>query len=125
MQMKTRVATVLVLLSLCFSAAIEAADVTGRWAVTITASDGKIKGEASLNQTGDKVTGQIGPVTDATIPVAGTLTKQKLTLKTHPQPGRTAAFESCELTVGNQKMVGTIRGGDVGRGTIEFVRIKP
>jgi len=53
------------------------------------------------------------------------LTAQKLTLKTNPQPGRTAAFDSCELTVGNQKMVGTVRGGDAGRGTIEFVRIKP
>jgi hypothetical protein len=109
---------------LCFTAAIAAVDVTGRWAVTITTADGKITGRASLTQTGDKVTGQIGPAEDATIPIEGILTAQKLTLKTHPQPGRTSAFDSCELTVGDQKMVGTIRGGDLGKGTIEFARIK-
>jgi hypothetical protein len=48
-----------------------------------------------------------------------------LTLQTKPQPGRTAAFDSCDLTVGDEKMVGTIHGGDVGKGTIEFVRITP
>jgi hypothetical protein len=110
---------------LCVSAAIAAADVTGSWAVTITAANGKITGRASLTQTGDKVTGQIGPSEDATIPIEGVLTGHKLTLTTHPQPGRTSAFESCELTVDDQKMEGTIRGGDVGKGTIEFVRIKP
>jgi hypothetical protein len=123
--MTTRLVIVPAFVLLCFSAAIEAADVTGQWAVTITTADGKITGKASLKQTGDKVTGQIGPSEDATIPIEGVLTAQKLTLKTNPQPGRTAAFDSCELTVGDQKMVGTIRGGDVGRGTIEFVRIKP
>lgn len=111
--------------TLCCSAAIAAADVTGQWAVTITSADGKITGRASLTQTGDKVTGQIGPAEDATIPIEGVLTAQKLTLKTRPQRGRTAAFDTCELTVGDQKMVGSIRGGDVGKGTIEFVRIKP
>jgi hypothetical protein len=48
-----------------------------------------------------------------------------LTLKTNPQRGRTAAFERCELTVGDDKMVGTVEGGDVGSGRIEFVRMKP
>ena len=123
--MTTRLVIVSAVVLLCFSAAIEAASVTGQWAVTITTADGKITGKASLKQTGDKVIGQIGPSTDATIPIEGVLTKQKLTLKTNPRPGRTAAFDSCELTVSNQKMVGTIQGGDVGRGTIEFVRIKP
>jgi hypothetical protein len=85
----------------------------------------KITGKAALKQTGDKVTGQIGPSGDATIPIEGLLAGDKLTLKTHPQPGRTAAFGSCELTVGDEKMIGTIKGGDVGEGTIEFVRIKP
>jgi len=123
--MTTRFWMVSAFVMLCFSAAIAAGDVTGPWAVTITTADGKITGRASLTQTGDNVTGQIGPSEDATIPIAGVLTAQKLTLKTHPQPGRTAAFDSCELTVGDQKMVGTIQGGDVGKGTIEFVRIKP
>ena len=123
--MTARLVIVPAFVMLCFSAAIEAANVTGHWAVTITTADGKITGKASLTQTGDKVIGQIGPSEDATIPIEGVLTAQKLTLKTNPQPGRTAAFDRCELTVGDQKMVGTIRGGDVGKGTIEFVRIKP
>ena len=113
------------LLMLCASAATEAADVTGNWAVTITTADGKITGEARLTLTGDKVTGQIGPSGDATIPIEGVLTARTLTLKTNPRAGRTAAFDSCELTVDDEKMIGTIRGGDAGKGTIEFVRVKP
>jgi hypothetical protein len=123
--MRTRLVIVPAFVVLCFAAALAAADVTGAWAVTITTADGKITGKAVLKQAGDRVTGQIGPSEDATIPVEGVLTAKKLTLKTDPRPGRTAAFESCELTVGDQKMEGTIRGGDAGRGTIEFVRIKP
>jgi len=123
--MTTRFLIVAAFVTLLGSAAITAAQVTGTWAVSITSADGKMTGRASLTQTGDKVTGQIGPAEDATIPIEGVLTAEKLTLKTHPQPGRTAAFDSCELTVGDEKMVGTIRGGDVGKGTIEFVRIKP
>ena len=107
------------------SAPTEAADVTGQWAVTITTADGTITGTAVLKQTGDKVTGEIGPRADATIPIQGVLTESKLILKTNPRPGRTAAFETCDLTVGDEKMVGTIHGGDAGKGTIEFLRAKP
>ena len=81
-------------------------------------------GEASLKQAGEKVTGQIGPSGDATIPIEGILAADKLTLKTRPQRGRSAAFDSCELTVGDEKMAGTIQGGDPGKGAIEFVRRK-
>ena len=109
-------------LMLCFSAATEAADVTGDWTVTITTADGKITGKAALKQTDDKVTGQIGPSSDATISIEGVLTANKLTLKTKPRPGRTAAFDSCEPIVGDENMSGTIQGGDAGKGTIEFVR---
>lgn len=123
--MTTRLVTIGAFLLLCAWAAIAAADVTGNWAVTITTADGKITGKAILKLTGDKVTGQIGPNEDATIPIEGVLTVDKLTLKTRPQPGRTAAFDSCELTVGDEKLAGTIQGGDAGKGTIEFVRIKP
>lgn len=122
--MTTRRVIIAAFLMLCFSSATEAADVTGNWTVTITTADGKITGKASLKQTGDKVTGQIGPSDDATILIEGVLTAQRLTLKTNPRPGRTAAFESCELTVGDERMVGTIQGGDAGKGTIEFVRTK-
>jgi len=123
--MTTRLVIAAALLMLSASAAIEAADVTGSWAVTITTADAKIAGKASLKLTGDKVTGQIGPTGDATIQIDGVLTARKLTLKTHPRPGRTAAFDSCEVTVGDEKMIGTIQGGDAGKGTIEFVRVKP
>jgi len=122
--MTTRLVIVTALLMLCFSGPTEAADVTETWAVTITTADGKITGTASLKQTGDKVTGEIGPSGDATIAIQGVLTANKLTLKTNPRPGRTAAFETCELTVGDEKMVGSIQGGDAGKGTIEFVRTK-
>jgi hypothetical protein len=120
-----RFPAIIALLMLCVAAAAEAADVSGTWVVTITTADGKITGKASLEQAGDKVTGQIGPSQDPTIPVEGVLAGATLTLKTHPRPGRTAAFESCELKVSDEKMVGTIQGGDVGKGTIEFVRTKP
>jgi len=123
--MTTRLVTIAVLLMLSAATGIAAPDVTGNWGVTITTAEGTITGKASLKQTGDKVTGQIGPSEDATIPVEGVLTARKLTLNTHPQPGRTAAFDSCEVTVANEKMTGTIQGGDVGKGTIEFVRLKP
>jgi len=123
--MMTRLVIITAFVTLSASAATEAADMTGNWAVTITTAGGKITGKASLKLTGDKVTGQIGPSGDATIPIEGVLTAHKLTLKTHPRPGRTAAFDSCELTVGDGKMSGTIQGGDAGKGSIEFVRIKP
>ena len=120
--MTARVGLVAALLMLCSAAGIQAADVSGDWAVTITTDGGTITGKASLVQDGDKVTGQIGPSEDATIPVEGTLSGASLTLTTHPRPGRTAAFARCELTVGDAKMTGTIQGGDAGKGTIEFVR---
>src|SRR5215831_19975443 len=90
------------------------ADVSGAWTVTITTADGKITGEATLEQTGSKVTGHIGPTGDATIAIAGTLEGNTLTLKTSHAPGRTAAFDICELTVADDKMSGTIKGGDAG-----------
>jgi hypothetical protein len=123
--MTTPLVIVTAFLMLCFSASTEAADVTGHWAVTITTADGTITGTASLKQARDKVTGHIGPSSDATIAIQGVLTASKLTLTTHPAPGRTAAFETCELTVSKDKMVGSIQGGDAGKGTIEFVRSKP
>ena len=123
--MTTRLVIVTTFLMLCLAAPTEAADVTGNWAVTITTADGKITGSASLKQSGDKVTGAIGPSADPTISTVGGITANKLTLKTNPRPGRTAAFETCELTVGDDKLVGSIQGGDAGKGTIEFVRTKP
>ena len=96
-----------------------AADVTGSWRVTISTSGGVITGKASLKQTGDVVTGWVGPDENDPIPVNGTLKGNKLTIKTSPQPGRTAAFNKCDLTVNGDKMAGAI---DTNKGRIEFVR---
>lgn len=123
--MTARLTMIAAVVMFCLSAAAEAVDVTGIWDVTITTADAKMTGEASLKQSGDKVTGRIGPAGDVTIPIEGVFAAHRLTLRTRPQTGRTVAFDSCELTVSDQKMAGTIQGGDAGKGTIEFVRRKP
>ena len=99
-----------------------AADVTGSWRVTISTSDGTITGVASFTQVGHKVRGWVGPSASDPIPVSGTIEGDKVTIKTFPQAGRTAAFGKCDLTVNGDKMVGTI---DTDKGSIEFVRTGP
>jgi hypothetical protein len=111
-----------VLLLAPLAAPARAADVAGSWLVTISTSDGTITGKASLKQAGETVTGWVGPDETDPIPVTGILKENKLTLKTSPQPGRTVAFDKCELTVSGGKMAGTI---DTGKGKIEFVRSTP
>jgi hypothetical protein len=106
----------LLLLALLVAPA-RAADVTGSWGVTISTSDGTISGKAALKQTGDTVTGWVGPSENDPIPITGVVKGDKLTIKTHPQPGRTVAFDKCDLTVNGDKMVGTI---DTDKGKIEF-----
>jgi hypothetical protein len=103
-------------------APVRAADVTGDWRVTISTPDGPIMGKASFRQAGHIVTGWVGPSENDPIPVTGTLKGNKLTIKTSPQPGRTAAFDRCNLTVDRDKMAGTI---DTDKGTIEFVKSAP
>ena len=95
------------------------AGVAGDWRVTIVSNEGTITGRASLKIAGHAVTGWVGPSEDDPIPVTGTLSGNTLTLKTHPQPGRTVAFDECKLKVNPGKMTGTI---DTSKGTIEFVR---
>jgi hypothetical protein len=101
---------------------VRAADVTGKWQVTISTSHGTITGKASLKQTGGTVTGWVGPSEDDPIPVSGSVTGSKVTLKTSPQPGRTVAFDRCDLDIKGDRMVGTI---DTDKGKIEFVRSTP
>jgi hypothetical protein len=103
-------------------APLRAADVTGNWRVTISTHEGEITGKASFKQAGQVVTGWVGPSEDDPIPIAGTLQGNKLTIKTSPQPGRTVAFATCDVTVNGDKMAGTI---DTDKGTIEFVRSLP
>ena len=96
-------------------------EVTGAWEVTITKPDGSASGLAILSQDGTKVTGMIGPAETDMMPAEGTVDEDKLTLRTRPRTGRTAAFAKCELTVTRDRMTGTI---DADNGTIEFVRKK-
>jgi hypothetical protein len=96
-----------------------AADVTGTWRITISTSDGTITGKGSLKQTGDAVTGWVGPAENDPIPITGVLNGNKLTIKTLAQPGRTVAFAQCDVTVDGDRMSGTI---DTDKGKIEFVR---
>ena len=123
--MKTR-STVLCLL-LCASAAASAgvADVTGRWSVTISLGGETITGLALLTQTGNTVTGSIGADERNQHPLDGVVTGNRITLTTHPRPGRTVAFDTCEVNMDGEKMSGTIeRKGSSDKGTIEFVRMK-
>lgn len=100
-------------------------DVSGTWRVTISSAGGTIAGMASFKQTGDEVTGWVGPDESNPIPIAGVLNVTRLTIRTLPQPGRTVAFDKCDVTVKAARMVGTIEGGDAHEGTIEFVRKTP
>jgi hypothetical protein len=54
---------VLLVLMCCAWSAVpnSLADVTGRWRVTISSGDDALSGVASLEQSGEKVTGWIGP----------------------------------------------------------------
>jgi len=100
-----------------------APDVTGRWKVTISANGSTLIGVALLKQTGDKVTGSIGVDETNQHPLDGVVTGNRITLTTHPRPGRTVAFAKCELTADGDKMRGTTEGGDLGgKAHIELVR---
>ena len=110
------------LLFVLSAAPAPAADVTGAWRVTISRPDGAISGKAAFRQTGNVVKGWVGPSEDDPIPITGILKGNKLTIKTLPQPGRTVAFDKCDVTVDGDKMVGTI---DTDKGTIEFVKSAP
>jgi hypothetical protein len=103
-----------------------AADVTGRWMVTISLPNETIVGVALLKQTGDKVEGSVGANEQNQHPLDGVVNGNVVTLTTHPRPGRTVAFAKCSLTVEGEKMTGKTEGGDFGdkATSIEFVRPK-
>jgi hypothetical protein len=100
------------------------ADVTGRWRVTISGGGNSIVGVASLEQSGEKVTGWMGPTENDTTPVSGVLKGDTLTLKTHPKPGFVVPFDTCELTVSADRLTGFIQPKDTAKTTIEFVRTR-
>ena len=99
-------------------------NVTGNWQVTISISEGTIMGKGSLSQSGEVVTGLVGPSENDPIPVTGMFKDGKLIIKTMPQPGRTVAFDKVELKVGADIMYGAIENGSHGKGTIKFTRSK-
>jgi len=109
-------------LLLAFSVPLaSAADITGKWDVKIvSASDGELHGVAGFTQNGNHVTGWLGPSESDPIPITLELKGNKLTIWTHPQPGRNVVFGRCDVTVESDKMSGTI---DTDKGTIEFIRI--
>jgi hypothetical protein len=97
------------------------ADLTGSWDVKIVStSDGEVHGVAGFTQTGDRVSGWLGPSESDPIPITVKLEADKLTIWTHPQPGRNVVFAKCEVVVDGDKMTGTI---DSDKGTISFTRI--
>ena len=76
-----------------------------------------------LEQSGETVTGWVGPDEANPITVKGSLDENVRTLRTFPRPGRTVAFDRCQVTVSGDKMTGEIeREGSSDAGTIEFVR---
>jgi hypothetical protein len=117
---------VLLVLMCCTGWAVPSslADVTGRWRVTISSGDNALVGVASLDQSGEKVTGWMGPNDTDTTPVSGTLKGDRLTLKTHPKPGFAVPFDTCELTINADRLTGSIQTRDSGKSTIEFVRTR-
>jgi len=124
--MKGRPVFLCLLLFLSAAANVGAADVTGRWKVTISFGSETITGVALLEQTGDEVTGSIGPDERNQLPLDGVVNGNVVILTTHPRPGRTVAFAKCALTVDGEKMTGTTEGGDFGdkATSIAFVRMK-
>jgi len=123
--MKTRLMFLCLLLFASAAANAGAADVTGRWKVTISLGVETITGVALLKQTGDEVTGSIGADERNQHPLDGVMKGNRITLTTHPRPGRTVAFDKCDLNVDGEKMRGTTeRKRSSDKGTIEFVRMK-
>ncbi|HET9220367.1 MAG TPA: hypothetical protein VFR18_25530 [Terriglobia bacterium] len=114
-------------LLLAVSSAALAADVTGTWQVTITSTgqDGSTRkdtGIAILNQTGNSITGSLGPDAARQNPVTeGMIKDDKVILKFSPRTDRTMTFE---LTINGDKMVGMAErtGGDLQKATVEFVK---
>ena len=122
--MTTRLAVCLMILT-CVAAHMLAADVGGRWKVTITVGGEAVTGLALLNQSGNDITGSIGANEANQHPLDGVMDGNRIVLTTHPRPGRTVAFDKCHLTLDGEKMTGTTEGGDLGqKATIELVRMK-
>jgi hypothetical protein len=73
-----------------------AADANGCWKVTISANGSTVMGVALLKQTGDEIAGSIGVDEQNQHPLDGVVKGNRITLTTHPRPGRTVAFAKCD-----------------------------
>jgi hypothetical protein len=114
------------MLLLSMSFATFAADVTGTWEVTIamTAPDGSLRkdvGLALLKQSGDSITGTIGPDRNRQNPIIeGKIKDDKVTLKIMPDDTLTMTFE---LTASGDKLVGTYeRTGSANKAPVQFIK---
>ncbi len=107
-----------------FAGLTAAADVSGRWRVTISNGDNRIVGVASLEQSGEKVTGWMGPHEGDTTRVSGVMKGDRLTITTHRRPGFAVPFETCELAVSTDRMTGSIGSDGGASSTVEFVRTR-
>ncbi len=99
-------------------------NVAGSWQITISVAEGTIIGKGLLSQSGELVTGWVGPSENDTIPITGMFKQGKLIIKTLPQPGRTVAFDEVKLKISADTMSGIIENGSHGKGTIRFIRSK-
>ena len=100
------------------------ADITGRWSVTITVGAQTITGLAVLTQSGDSVSGSMGPNEDNLHPLVGAVEGSRITLTMRPRPGRTTAFDKCYLTMDGEAMKGAAEGGRANQGVIQLVRLR-
>jgi hypothetical protein len=99
-------------------------DVTGRWNVTIAVNGDTITGLALLRQSGDSITGSMGPNSDNQHPLTGVVEGSRIVLTMRPRPGRNTAFDKCNLTVDGTTMTGTAEGGRADKGTMRLVRLR-
>jgi hypothetical protein len=90
----------------------------------MTAPDGQVRkesGMAVLKQSGNVITGTLGPDETRQNPISdGTVKDDRITLKIMPSPERTMTFQ---LTVTGEKLVGTAeRTGSNEKVNVEFVK---
>jgi hypothetical protein len=118
--------SLLLCLFLLLSSTAFAADITGTWQVSISiqrpdGTEQKDSGLALLKQSGDVITGTLGPNENQQNQIAeGTIKDDKITIKIMPRPEATMTFE---LMVRGEKLVGTAqRTGSPEKATVEFAR---
>lgn len=99
-----------------------AVDVTGRWNVSIVVGTETITGLAMFTQTGDRLSGSMGPNEDNQHPLEGIVDGGRIMLTMRPGPGRSTAFDTSSLIVDGERLKGTTAGGRADQGVIELVR---